>query len=80
MSDEKAKHYNRKPKHILVVDCIYLSTERDRLHRELVEMRKSYEDAHRKVALWKAKAMGLGVANGHLATAVTTLRDVAVCD
>lgn len=73
MGDEH--YYRRKTKDILVIDCVYLSTERDRIQKELNESRREVDALSRRLAAQMAKVRCFAHVNGKLTEAVTGLRD-----
>lgn len=67
--EELKKHYAKKPKEILVMDCAYLEKEREkereenrRNHQEIFEMKRKLDLSLRTVAILKdtiSKLFGL---------------------
>jgi len=78
MEDPRAKHFAKKPKSILVIDCVHLQTGRDIAEKELREARRENDRLNRELCAWKARAAGLCAANANLAEANKHLVQVSV--
>jgi len=74
------REYKRKPKEILVIDCVYLRGERDRISKELNEKHRECEAAYRKLSSAKAKTQCLAHVNAKLTEAITSMRDGILID
>ena len=74
-SEERTKYYSKKPKNILVMDCTYLESERDRMAKELSQARRDNDEINRRLMSMSAKLSCLGHVNGKLTDALTSLRD-----
>lgn len=82
MSDvrEKEKYYRRKPKSILISDCVYLDAERDRLVRELRKMEQEVEALHRQIGSLKVRSCSLRFSVAKLTEALISASDATLVD
>lgn len=74
MSNEAAA-YRKKPKEILVLDCVYFSRERDQMQKDLNAARIEIERLNRFLASKTAKLACLSHVNEKLVEAISSLKN-----
>jgi predicted nucleic acid-binding Zn-ribbon protein len=72
--NEEEKRYSKKPKAILIMDCVYLDSERKRLNEELRRSISEVEKQKRDFDAVRKKNVALQDAISGLAQAITALK------
>ena len=72
------KHFKKKPKDILVMDCVYLEKRAVDAEKQLRELQRKFEDQRREIAKGIAREAGMTQVQQKLMDTMKAMHDLAV--